>query len=87
MRYDLSCRDSKGEEVLGLVWEDGSLEVRTVTEILEPALARWTEHGIDEWVGTGMDVEPRHTGADDPEFLPRLAEYVRRQSGLEVVLK
>ena len=46
-----------------------------------PDLDRLIRNGLDEWVGEGVDAEPRHTAPDDPAFLERVAAYYARSFG------
>jgi len=47
---------------------------------LATAFHYWTTRGIHEWIDLDTDPQPRTTKIHEPEFLPRLASYIRRQS-------
>lgn len=75
----LTIRSERGIRVAELEWRDGVTAVVFATETMRPAVERWLEHGLREWVGAAEDATPRSTSSTSPDFLPRLEEYLAKQ--------
>ena len=69
-----------------LIWENGVITVAHLDEGVRGDTSKWLEHGLDEWVGRGIDAQPRHTPTSHHEFLPRLKEYLERQFHFTYIL-
>lgn len=71
---------------------------KTVANYISPNLindaTRWLEHGLHEWIDDQSDPlgmgrfghRPRSTFSTDPEFLPRLKQYLQRSFGFTYYL-
>jgi hypothetical protein len=70
-----------------LIWRDGVVTHLSAEGTLQAELRDVVEKGLHEWVGPLDDRMPRTTNATDPEFLPRLAAFLRSQSGLFITLR
>lgn len=78
------------EPLLDLESQQGYITVHFVKEDLQSAVQRWLDHGLHEWVSLTddglaydkydhQDMHPRSTLANQPEFIPRLKNYLQRQ--------
>jgi len=70
-----------GTHLLTIAWSDGVAEVLFVKEELRSSVAGWLARGLHEWVGAvpGPGKAFRRTRSSDPDFVPRLADYLLRQ--------
>ena len=68
-------------------WEVHEVHFEVDVALMQQAVDRWTKLGLREWVDVPDNPTWRVTRTHEPEFLPRLADYLRRQSGLRVELR
>lgn len=87
MRYILQVRDEAGEPVMRAVWEAGEVRFDVDVPLMQQAIDRWKQLGLRAWVNVPDRPTWRVTRTTEPEFLPRLADYLRRQGGLRVELR
>lgn len=65
-----------------LSWCEGNFNViECISEGLRGEFQKMFQYGLHEWVGDGRDAMPRSTLGSDPLFLPRVEDYLRRQTG------
>ena len=71
------------EPLIDLEYHLGFVKINFAKEELRPAVQRWLDHGLNEWVMEGtypnLDHYPRSTTSEHPDFLPRLRDYLARQ--------
>jgi len=79
MTKTLIIRTDDRRIVADLHWRNGKLTVRFASKRMRPDVERWVVDGLHEWVGHGVEAEPRTTPSSDPLFLERVDAYVRRQ--------
>jgi hypothetical protein len=70
-----------------LVWSANRTRVVSATERMRPDLDLIVEDGLSEWIGPYEDAKPRLTLSSDPQFLERLAAYLRRQFNFTITLQ
>jgi hypothetical protein len=75
----LTIRSEQGTRVAELEWRPGGTTIVFATDTMRPAVERWIEHGLAEWVGADDEAMPRKTASTSPEFLPRLEDYLAQQ--------
>lgn len=80
----LTIRTADGARHLAtLEWRNGEVEAVDLADELAPALARWREQGVSEWVDRIRDGRheriARVTTVADPNFLQRLADHLSGQ--------
>lgn len=80
----LVARDSKGE-VAVFRRDRNSAVLERASEDVRADLERWMAQGLVELVGPRRSPEQRVTLCDEPEFLDRVADRLRRY-GFEVEL-
>lgn len=83
---EIRSRDSV-ETLVVLSSENGHLRVMYVDPELRPAVARWLRDGLVEWVEGPKGSQPRRTPATHRDFLRRLRDYLRTQSGFSFNLE
>lgn len=69
-------RDDFGGHLITLAYRDGKTVAVDVSPRMRPAVERWLDRGLIEWVGPRGDELQRVTMPSDPEFLPRLRDYL-----------
>ena len=79
----LTVKTISGKTLLALTWKNDVTNIDSVDSEVEKSVNRWIKYGLDEWIGHGASVHPRSTLSSDPEFLPRLHEYLRKQFRFE----
>lgn len=81
-----------GELLFRMSWA-GTAVLLSARRDMRPPAERWIAHGLMEWINIPTQAAPhlipesRHTLADSPDFLPRLADYIRRQTPEESGIK
>lgn len=88
MTHTLRVISRDGETILGtVVWTDGVVQIRDAEKHLRAQFEIWVRSGLDELVGPHDGLYFRHTEPSNEEFLPRVAENIRRQTGMSVSLQ
>jgi hypothetical protein len=75
----LTVKRDDGTVLARLRWADGRTRVVEAGDDVRPAIQRWLDNGLDEWVGEREDATPRSTPSSAPEFLERVKAYLERQ--------
>ena len=68
---------SDGDPIFEAVWEDGVATFLAQEPLINPSIHRWQTEGLWEWVDVPESPRFRNTNIQDPEFIPRLANYLR----------
>lgn len=70
--------------LITIKWCDGVCEIVGGVDGIIKDMQKHIDHGLCEWMGEGIDATPRETLSSDPQFLPRLADYFKRQFDFDI---
>ena len=75
-----------GKRIVALRRADGVLTCAESTANMRSDVERWLRHGLIDIEGPEGDKRTRHTSADHPAFLDRLAKYAERHGFVSTLM-
>ena len=87
MNMELRAYDAEESCLLWVRWDQEHTQFQSDNPWMRQSIVRWEQLGLLELVGLPDDLQQRLTPSRDPQFLPRLAEYLRVQGGFDVRLE